>query len=525
MAQVNVPGVGVLQFPDGMSDADMAAAIQKNFPQIHQQPGLVDQGLDFGKQMLQSGGRQIMTAATAIPGMFADATASGYNLLHGRNAPTLQQTAAGQQGDYPFPVLPSQDFKNRLAPVLGTRPDGGAGIAEDVGSAVIGAKLPIPGAPAAAPAAAAAPSATRAQQVATLAQEGVRLDSSQALGGKLPLVLKNYANDGAFGDAQAFRDAQAGEFTNAAMRQMGVNATEATPAAMNAGKQALRQNYNAIAARTNLQIDSGLNSTIGAIRYAAQRALTPDNAQVIENQLQDIEAMAQANSGRISGSGYQRLQEALGNVAKDGGKSPFVTQIRQALTDALGRQASPADTQLLAQTNQRYGAMKVIERAVNDKNQVVPSLLYNAMDTVKGSNLSVYGNGSNTRLMDLAQAGRSVLGTNTANSGTPERLAGLTAITTAGGAITALATGHVETAEALLAAATAAGFSQSAAKALVYSPAGRQWLQRWAAARAATWNGLSTVRPTSGPAAMNGVAAGLSSANSAPPNPQSPPQE
>lgn len=32
---VNVPGVGQLNFPDGMSDADMAAAIQKNFPDIH----------------------------------------------------------------------------------------------------------------------------------------------------------------------------------------------------------------------------------------------------------------------------------------------------------------------------------------------------------------------------------------------------------------------------------------------------------------------------------------------------------
>ena len=37
MAQlVNVPGVGQLSFPDDMSQPDMAAAIQKNFPQIHQ---------------------------------------------------------------------------------------------------------------------------------------------------------------------------------------------------------------------------------------------------------------------------------------------------------------------------------------------------------------------------------------------------------------------------------------------------------------------------------------------------------
>lgn len=34
---VNVPGIGTLNFPDGMSQADMAAAIQKNFPQIHNQ--------------------------------------------------------------------------------------------------------------------------------------------------------------------------------------------------------------------------------------------------------------------------------------------------------------------------------------------------------------------------------------------------------------------------------------------------------------------------------------------------------
>ena len=33
---VNVPGVGTLQFPDGMSHDDMAAAIKKNFPEIHE---------------------------------------------------------------------------------------------------------------------------------------------------------------------------------------------------------------------------------------------------------------------------------------------------------------------------------------------------------------------------------------------------------------------------------------------------------------------------------------------------------
>jgi hypothetical protein len=33
--RVNVPGVGTLKFPDGMSQQDMAAAIRQNYPQIH----------------------------------------------------------------------------------------------------------------------------------------------------------------------------------------------------------------------------------------------------------------------------------------------------------------------------------------------------------------------------------------------------------------------------------------------------------------------------------------------------------
>ena len=32
---VTVPGVGDIQFPDGMSDSDISAAIQRNYPQIH----------------------------------------------------------------------------------------------------------------------------------------------------------------------------------------------------------------------------------------------------------------------------------------------------------------------------------------------------------------------------------------------------------------------------------------------------------------------------------------------------------
>jgi len=459
--------------PDGATQEQAFAMLQKQLG-MAPQPSTLDKAADFGKQMAQSGGRMLINAATGIPGVFADGTASIANYA---------ADAVGAKR--PFDVMPSEDFKNRLEPALGKAPPitSLGGIAEAVGSG-----LATPGIGPAGQAAQATQAAqstvTRPQQLAVLAREGVRLDNSQALGGKLALTLKNAANDGAFGDAQAFRDSQAGDFTAAALRQMGItDAREATPAVMKAGKQRLKDVYNAVAERTGVELDDGLATDLDRIRGDASSSLTPEHFGVIDRKIDNILTMMERNSSQLSGTGYQKAQSALGQIAKDGGKAPFVTELRQALTNAMQRQAEPGDAQLLQITNQRYGAMKSIEKAIGADNQVSPSLLYNAMDTAKGASQSVYGQGSNTRLMELAQAGKAVLGTNTANSGTPQRLAGLAAVGSLGGAITAMATGHFETAGSLAAAAAMAGVSQKAAKELIYSQAGRAWLQRAAQAR------------------------------------------
>lgn len=506
---------GDTQAATQLAQAYQQAKAQGQTPQAQQDPSMLSQAGQFGKEMLQSGGRMINNAVTGIPGVFADGTAQAYNYVHGRNAPTLQQTAAGQPGDYPFSVLPSQDWKNRLAPVLGQRPDGAAGIAEDVGSAVIGSKIPLPGQAASAPAQAAPQLATRAQQLQTLADAGVQVDSHQALSGRLALDLKNAANDGAYGSSDAFRTAQNSQFTSAALRQMGVNAREATPVIMRGGKIALQQTYNAIANRTSMELDTPLAQDLDNIRDGASQALTAENAAVISGKVESLLTMFERNGSRLSGTQYQKFQSDLNDIAKDGGKAPFVTQLRQAVTGLMQRQASPGDAQLLQQTNQRYGAMKSIQKAVDSNNQVSPSALYNAMDTQASAAQSVFGQGSNTRLMDLAQAGRSILGTNTANSGTPQRLAGMLAVGQAGAAATALATGHTDVAAGLTATALAAGFSQKAAQALVYTAQGRQYLQGLARAQQRAAGLAAAFRPNGAGGAINGAAAAIGSQQTA----------
>lgn len=101
MPTVNVPGVGQLNFPDGMSQQDMAAAIQKNFPQIHQQAPAAapDQPLGFVggmrgvAQMVDSG------ITNAVGGVVNAGSDLAHRLVGNNNsAPILPHVAPGPEG-------------------------------------------------------------------------------------------------------------------------------------------------------------------------------------------------------------------------------------------------------------------------------------------------------------------------------------------------------------------------------------------------------------------------------------------
>ncbi len=128
--------------PDGATQEQAFAMLQQQLQQQPQPPAAasqpqqstLDKALDTGKQALQSGGRMLMSMATGIPGVFADGTATLANM--GAKAAGAQQ---------PFPVMPSEDFKQRLSPVLGQTPSGVGGAAEAIGAGVLGGGVQLPG--------------------------------------------------------------------------------------------------------------------------------------------------------------------------------------------------------------------------------------------------------------------------------------------------------------------------------------------------------------------------------------------
>lgn len=107
---VEVKGVGTLQFPDGMSQADMAAAIQKNFPQIHQAPQPQPEGSALAGTMqgiANVGAHAVEAPITGLAGLAG--------LIKG--AVTPGETAANQSQKY---MENTQQFLDKPRITIGT---------------------------------------------------------------------------------------------------------------------------------------------------------------------------------------------------------------------------------------------------------------------------------------------------------------------------------------------------------------------------------------------------------------------
>jgi hypothetical protein len=318
----------------------------------------------------------------------------------------------------------------------------------------------------------------------TLLRVGVPLDAAQQTGSRILITAKNAAADSPLQGPSELPARQADAFTRAVLRTVGVDGDSASQPTMSALRQTLRDNYNGVAQRYAIKFDPAdgydpLTRDLQDVLQTVDTSLTREDAAVIRKQVQNV-TDAGKQGQVINGARYQAINQALDRVPGEGGKAPFVADIRTALTAALKRAASPEDQALLAQTDARYAAMKQIQAAI-DSNKVRPDLLYNAMDTQARAGQSVYGDGPNQQLFRLAEAGRMVLGrlAQTPNSGTTQRAAGMALFGTLGG----LADNKVRGGdgfETSLAALAGAAFGPAALRAVIENPRAAAAIAGWA---------------------------------------------
>lgn len=324
--------------------------------------------------------------------------------------------------------------------------------------------------------------ATEVEQGAarTLTDAGVPLNAAQQGGGKLAQTMSNIVQDNPFVGSTLSQD-QRVAFTKAVMGSVGVDSETADPVIMARIKAKVGGIFDSQAAKTTIPMDKGLVTGLNTVETAAQSALMPDEFSLIKNATNQIMIKAGEGGGTINGAAFQSARTMLSNLqARKDQIGHWAGEMHDVLTDALQRNAAPEDAPLIAKARTQWKALKQIEPAINEQDQVVPNLLYNSLDRQKYTNQMIYGAGDQT-LVQLATAGKLLLNRTTPNSGTTQRMMGMVAMGSTLSAVDDLANGRDISAGK---AALYGLIGPAAVKLAVENPRSARLIGQWARSKA-----------------------------------------
>jgi len=507
---VNFPGVGTLQFPDGMSQTDMAAAIKKNFPDIHPpapRMSPADMKAYFSPGAIASRRQSEQNAMVAqMPwyqrfaagaGKAVEDTGRGLGQIVGLESKddvararaqdaALMRTGSGKAGNflgYGLMAAPAAMAAPEVAgAALGTRAliggaSGGAqGYAapyasqgEHIANTLIGAGLgaAIPGAGSAAGKVVRGLATPEAKQ---LLQAGVRLTPGQMLGGTAKTVEDKLTSLPVVGSAIRRGQQRALDDFNLATVQkaldpigvkLGKNVAPGYDA-IESGRNAISKAYDNVLGQMRGKVDSTFTNKLSATLNQHLNTLP----EFLSNRLVKIvdEDVMQklGKGGWVGGQEIKKVVSSLGNEIRASMRSqdPASRQLGQALQevqgnvkDMLKRHNSAALGKELSSVDASHARMLRVENAASrvgsDEGKFTPAQLRNAVRTEDSSYKHRAFSQGNALMQDWADTAKSSLPSKVPDSGTAGRLM-LADLATGGGAAAA---GHLPAALALGAAA------------------------------------------------------------------------
>lgn len=206
---------------------------------------------------------------------------------------------------------------------------------------------------------------------------------------------------------------------NAAQRAAGTSAIagtfgarDLTPAGMSDAKQALSNNYNQVADRTNLNLTPESGSpfvdNLAAIRNDAQGAVGTDKLPAVDRLLDNVMSKV-GPDGTMPGASFKALtskgamlDKAIGSG--DPGLSGVAKGIKGELNSALERSAAPEDVALLRHTDMQWKNMRTVEKlAAKSPNGQVSLQSLNQPVSSSFGNRAYTGAGQLGDLADLGQ--------------------------------------------------------------------------------------------------------------------------
>lgn len=476
MPIIDVPNYGQVEFPDGMSDADIVAAIKKNAmgyskPEPTQLErfgqGLKDP-IDAGAQLLTKMlPESVVQAGNKANNWLADKTGLVSRLPEGGIDQQVKETGEKYKTDG---VDWSRMAGNVLSPAnlaiasklpvaattagrVGTGALGGAGIgaltptigdnfwedkATQVGaSAAFGGALPML---TGAASRLISPKASVNPDVKLLQSEGVNLTAGQQLGGMWNRLEEKLQSIPFAGDSiAAARERSRETFNKAAINRALAPIGEKTEIAGQEGvKRAgdlLSKTYDDAIAKLNyVKFDGQFATDLRQLQSMAT-GLEPKFQSQFNKIISDKFGTKLSNNGSMLGDNYKKVISDIGKeserfagmesaAARD--YASAVQQLQSLMKQQIGRGGNPEAAELFKAADKGYANLVRIEGASKaaksqEGNLFTPAQLNTAIQGADSSVRKRAVSRGTSLMQDLGNAGQSVIGNKVPNSGTADR--------------------------------------------------------------------------------------------------------
>lgn len=265
-----------------------------------------------------------------------------------------------------------------------------------------------------------APAYSEAKQAAinTAQRFNIPLHLTQVANSPFGKVVGSVTKYLPFSGSYAADQAQRQAWNRALASTVGQDATELSPDVMAAAHTANGNAYNALFARNAVNVDDNAINRLADIQQQAHADLTPEQAGIVDRQIDKYLGGAGDNGGAIPGRRYQNIrQELLGVEGHAQPSAHYVKQVRNAMEDAAEQSMGTQDASVLRGLNAQYKNLKTLDKGLAQNG--------GANYTVAPANLwrLTQGKfGGTPELRALGQLGQTVLKDPIHDSGTAQRL-------------------------------------------------------------------------------------------------------
>lgn len=200
-------------------------------------------------------------------------------------------------------------------------------------------------------------------------------------------------------------------YNRAVLRHVGADPAEAHDPlqALPNARTRITSGMDEIGARTNPMFDTELAGDLQRVRNQIPMRVPQNDAAPLHANIDAIIQAAADNGGHIPGPALQQINTNLRALEANPALAETAGDLHEALQDAVGRHADPADIQQLGQLRQQYRNLKQIEGAVDPvTGHIDPKRLMTQLAAKKNRNQLLYGAGDQA-LLATARAGARVL--------------------------------------------------------------------------------------------------------------------